>query len=188
MDETNAAPTQSNPNEIEYSFRGQRSGEQVLMVARYHAWLLMPVAFVWLVIIAILVGLIMYFGLSRVTSIAIFVSAILGGGYTFYQWFLWNASNTIITDQRVIRIEQQSMFNRQIAEAEIDRIQEISTSIKGPIRTMFNFGTVRIQTASSEGKVDLVDVTNPYDIQQAIVSVQRRLSERPAPPVRRQIS
>lgn len=166
-------------SEIEYDFRGRRPNEQVMLVARYHAWLLMPIVWLWLILLAILTVLIIYFGLSRVTSIAIFVAAIVGGGYSLYQWFLWNASNTIITNQRVVRIEQQSLFNRQIAEAEIDRIQEISTSIKGPIRTMLNFGTVRIQTASSEGKVDLVDVTSPYDIQQAIVNVQRQVTDRP---------
>lgn len=171
-----------NVDETEYNFRGRRSDEQVIMVARYHAWLLMPIVYWWLVLIALLGGIIWYFGASRVTSIAIAVITVVGGLHTLYQWFLWNNGTYIITNQRVIRIEQVSLFSRQISEAELDRIQEISTEIRGPIHTLFNFGTVRIQTASSTGKVDLEDVANPYDIQQEIVRVQRQLMEKGARP------
>lgn len=170
-----------------FDFRGRRSDETVILVARFHAWLLMPIVYMWLFLFLGLGLTLKYFGASGITSIAIAVVALIGGLYSFYQWFIWNNGTYIITNQRVIRIEQLSLFNRQISEAELDRIQEISTEIKGPIHTMFNFGTVRIQTASSTGKVDLVDVTNPYDIQQEIVRVQRQLVEgdkKPAAAVR----
>lgn len=165
----------------EYDFRGRRSNETVILVARFHAWLLMPIVYIWIFLLAVLGLCLWQFGASGVTSYAIGGIAVGGGLYTFYQWFIWNNGTYIITNQRVIRIEQVSLFNRQISEAELDRIQEISTEIKGPIHTLFNFGTVKIQTASSTGKVDLVDVTNPYDIQQEIVRVQRQLTDKEQP-------
>ena len=170
-----------------YDFRGRRSNETVIMVARFHAWLLMPVVYAWIILFIVLGLALKYFGASGVTSIAIAAVALIGGRYSFYHWFIWNNGTYIVTNQRVIRIEQLSLFNREISEAELDRIQEISTEIKGPIHTLFNFGTVKIQTASSTGKVDLVDVTNPYDIQQEIVRVQRQMGEKdkqPAPNIR----
>jgi|GEM_PF-1122954 len=173
----------SSETSVEYDFRGRRPDERVVMVARYHAWLLMPIVAIWLIMLLLLWGLFWIFGASAVTSIAIAVIVVVGLLYTFYQWFLWNNGTSIITTQRVIRIEQQSLFSRQIAEAELDRIQEISTEIRGPIHTLFNFGTVRIKTATNSGKVDLMDVTNPYDIQQEIVRVQRQLvTQRPTNP------
>ena len=39
---------------------------------------------------------------------------------------------------------------------------------------MLNFGTVRIKTASDDSKLDLGDVTDPYDVQQAIVQIQKQ--------------
>lgn len=161
----------------EYSFRGKRSNEQVLLVVKQHPWVLMPIVWVWLVLITIIALLVWKFGLSTISSYAIF--GVLGFGllYSLYQWFIWNNSDYIITNQRVIKIDQNGLFNREISEAEIERIQEISTEIKGPIRTIFNFGRVKIQTASSYGRVDLEDVVDPYDIQQEIVRVQRSVSE-----------
>jgi membrane protein YdbS with pleckstrin-like domain len=169
--------TQTKSMTEKYTFRGKRSDEQVLMVVRQHPWVLMPIFWVWLGLIAIIVLSIWQFGLSTISSYVIFSALGFGLLYSLYQWFVWNNSNYIITSQRVIKIDQNGLFNREISEAEIGRIQEISTEIKGPIRTLFNFGRVKIQTASSYGRVDLEDVADPYDIQQEIVRVKRSLKE-----------
>lgn len=165
--------------QVDYNFRGRRSDEEVLLVVKSHPWLLMPIVWWWLFVIGVVVGLVWKFGFSTITSYAIFILAGAALLYSFYLWFVWNNSDYILTSQRVIKIEQNSLFSREISEAELDRIQEISTEIKGPIRTLFNFGRVKIQTASSSGRVDLEDVTDPYDIQQQIVRVQRQDHDRP---------
>ncbi|MBI4948165.1 PH domain-containing protein [Candidatus Berkelbacteria bacterium] len=157
----------------DFDFRGRRENEKVVVVVKYHAWLLMPIVYIWLIAFALMAGSFYLFGASKVTSIAITVLVVSCVLNTVYRWFIWNAGNYIITNQRVIRIEQLSLFNREISEAEIDRIQEISTEIRGPIHTLFGFGTVKIQTASNTGKVDLEDITKPYDIQQIIAGIQK---------------
>ena len=157
-----------------YTFRGQRADETVTLVTKQHIWLLMPIVLVWLIIVAVVGATLLIFGASRVTSILLVVLTVIGLAYSFYFWFTWNNSDYIVTSQRVIKIDQGSLFNRMISEAEIHRIQEISTEIKGPVRTLLNFGVVRIKTASDDSKLDLDDVTNPYDVQQAIVQIQKQ--------------
>jgi membrane protein YdbS with pleckstrin-like domain len=161
---------------ISYDFRGRRANENVAMVVSYHAWLLMPIVYAWLVLVAIISGLMLFFGASQVTSYAIVIAIIVGVTLSFYRWFLWNNSKYIVTNQRIIRLNQLGMFNREISEAEIDRIQEISTDIKGPIHTLLNFGTIRIKTASDESRVDLVNVVDPYDIQQEVARIRQEIT------------
>ncbi|MEX1123884.1 MAG: PH domain-containing protein [Patescibacteria group bacterium] len=173
--------------EDEYSFRGKRSNESVLLVVRCHPWILMPIVWFWLIVAGLVVASLYFFGASQITTYVILGVLILGGMYSFYIWFLWNNGTYVMTNQRVIRIDQLGIFRRQISEAEIDRIQEISTEIDGPIRTMLNFGDVKIQTASREGRVVLEDVVDPYDIQQQIVRVQREMAESTTAPKRPQI-
>lgn len=160
-----------------YSFRGQRSDEAVALVTKQHIWLLMPILLVWLVIITVVGVALLGFGASKVTSIVIISTIIIGALYSFYFWFMWNGCDYIVTNQRVIKIDQVSLFGRVISEAEIHRIQEISTEIKGPVRTMLNFGTVNIKTASDNSQISLEDVTDPYDVQQAIVQIQKQAFE-----------
>jgi len=167
-----------------YVFRGQRADEEVVLVTKQHIWLLLPVLMIWIVIVALLIASIAWLGASKYSSVIIVILALSGLGYSFYFWFTWNNSDYIVTSQRVIKIDQVSLFNRMISEAEIDRIQEISTEIKGPIRTMLNFGTVRMKTASDDSKLDLDDVTDPYGVQQTIVQIQKQPT---AAPPRRQV-
>lgn len=163
----------------DYTFRGKRSNENVLLVVRCHPWVLMPIIWFWLIMLGAVGASLYWFGASGITSYVVFAALAIGGLYSFYIWFLWNNGVYVVTNQRVIRIEQLGLFSRQISEAEIDKIQEISTEIKGPIHTMLNFGDVWLQTASREGKVTLEDVIDPYDIQQQIVRVQRESAETP---------
>lgn len=165
------------PNNDDYDFRGKRSNEDVLLIVKCHPWVLMPIVWMWLLLIAIILLFVWKLGFSTISSYVIFILLAAGILYGLYQWFLWNNGIYIVTNQRVIKIEQMSLFNREISEAEIDRIQEIATEVKGPIRTLLNFGKVKIQTASSSGRVDLEDVIDPYDIQQQIVRVQRQITD-----------
>ena len=160
-----------------YTFRGQRSDETVALVANQHVWLLLPIALVWLFELIVVGGVLWIFGASRITSIVIVAALIIGALYSFYFWFTWNNSNYIVTNQRVMKIDQLNLFSRTISEAEVHRIQEISTEVKGPIRTMLNFGTVRIKTASDDSRLDLEDVPDPYDVQQAIVQIQKQAQQ-----------
>lgn len=160
--------------DVKYTFQGQRSGEQVVVLVNQHTWVLLPIAITWLILLAVIGATLWYAGASKITSVVIGAAAIFGIFYSLYQWYLWANSNYIVTNQRVIKIDQNHLFSRLISEAEIDRIQEISTDISGPIHTMLNFGTIKIQTASTTGMMDLEDVPDPYNMQQEIVRIQRQ--------------
>lgn len=62
--------------------------------------------------------------------------------WTHYYLDLW-----IITDRRIIAIEQINFFNRNVAIFRLERMQDIEFSTKGLLQTFFNFGTLSAQTA-----------------------------------------
>lgn len=161
--------------ELEYSFRGQRPNETILLVAKQHIWSFSTAVCLWTVIILLGLLAIKFFGASAVSSLVIATGVLIGLIITIRHWFLWTNGVYLVTNQRVIKTDQLGFFKRLISEAELDRIQEITTEIGGPIRTMLNFGTVHIQTASRSGKIDLENVPSPYDIQQTIVRARQTL-------------
>ncbi len=64
--------------------------------------------------------------------------------WTHYFLDLW-----IITDRRIIVIEQLSFFNRKVSNFRLERMQDIKVTISGIIPTLLNYGTIRAQTASA---------------------------------------
>lgn len=66
--------------------------------------------------------------------------------WTHYYLDLW-----IITDRRIILIDQVHFFNRKVSIFRLERLQDISFSINGIIPTFLNFGTLKAQTAGTVG-------------------------------------
>jgi hypothetical protein len=64
--------------------------------------------------------------------------------WTHYYLDLW-----IITDRRIIVIDQIHFFNRKVSSFRLERLQDIKVRISGIIPTLFNYGTIRAQTASA---------------------------------------
>jgi Bacterial PH domain len=68
----------------------------------------------------------------------------------FTVWTKYYLGIWVITDRRIIVVNQESFFRRSVAIFRLERMQDIEFSIKGLIQTFFNFGTINAQTASAE--------------------------------------
>jgi len=68
-------------------------------------------------------------------------------GILFARWVTYYLDVWIVTTKRIIDIEQHGLFNREISEFLIARVQDVTIEIPGFISTMLNFGNITIQTA-----------------------------------------
>ncbi len=75
----------------------------------------------------------------------------------------------IITDRRVIVVEQLRFFSRNVSSFRLERLQDIEFNISGIIPTLMDFGTVKIQTASAfEDNFITKGLPNPRELQSLI--------------------
>ena len=77
----------------------------------------------------------------------------------------------IITNKRIIDIEQQGFFRRQVSSFPLDRIQDVTYSINGLIAMWLNFGNIRIQTASISDDLIMRQVPFPQEVKEKVVQV-----------------
>lgn len=77
---------------------------------------------------------------------AVYLMAVLLGMLIF--WVKYYLDAWILTDQRIITIDQHGLFDRRISEIAMERIQDVTIEIPGLIATFLGYGTIRIQTAS----------------------------------------
>ena len=77
--------------------------------------------------------------------------------FLFLMWMDYYLDMWIITNSRIIDVEQKGLFNRHIAEIPLQHVQDVTIEVKGVIETFLKFGTIRIQTAGErEFKIDYV--------------------------------
>jgi len=92
--------------------------------------------------------------------------------YFFFIWIDYYLDVWIITNKRIIDIEQQGLFKREISEFKLYRIQDVTVSINGMIPTFLNFGNVHIQTAGETEKFIFKQVPDPYKAKDIILKLQ----------------
>jgi hypothetical protein len=84
--------------------------------------------------------------------------------WTHYFLDLW-----VITDRRIIVIDQVHFFNRKVSNFRLERLQDIKVTIRGIIPTLLNFGTIRAQTASAaESNFTSTGLPAPRELQSLI--------------------
>lgn len=74
----------------------------------------------------------------------------------------------IITNERVIDVEQHGLFRRETSEFGIDKVQDITVEVPHMIATFLKYGNLRIQTAG-EKSFTIKDVPNIYEIKKVIM-------------------
>lgn len=94
--------------------------------------------------------------------------------YGFLIWVDYYFDIWIITSERVINIEQKGMFTREVSELRYAKIEDITTEVKGFLPTIINYGDVRIQTAAEEAEFTFRTVSDPYEIKNIIMGLQKK--------------
>mgnify|MGYP001613430189 FL=1 len=82
--------------------------------------------------------------------------------YLFIWWSDYYLDIWIITNRRLIDIEQRGLFNRHISEMNVENIQNVTLQIEGLIPTLLKFGNLLVETAG-EGQFKIKDAPNLYE-------------------------
>ena len=151
-----------------FTFRGQRPDEAVKNVIRRH-----PIVFFWPLLqatlaLAVVVVVLIYFDFGGVFYVVGGLAALFIFAVIFKIYFIYTNSFCLITNQRVINVDQRGFFDRRITETEFANIQDVTNITKGMIGTSLNFGEIVIQTAGKENKLSIKFIPDPYQVQQQI--------------------
>lgn len=80
----------------------------------------------------------------------------------------------VITDRRVVNVEQKGLFLRQVSELRYQKIQDVTTEVEGFFPTLLDFGEVFVQTAGEKARFLFHNIPRPYEIKALIMDLQRR--------------
>lgn len=95
--------------------------------------------------------------------------------YGFLIWIDYYFDVWVITDQRIINIEQKGLFKRVTSELELSRVQDVTTDISGFIPTLLDFGDVLVQTAGEQDHFVFRQIACPNDCKNEIMHLAKHL-------------
>jgi len=84
------------------------------------------------------------------------------GFFLLSSWLMYYLDVTIITNKRIIDIEQVNIIKREVSSATFDFIQDVRAERAGFWQRIIDFGTITIQTAGKEPNFVIHNVPFPF--------------------------
>lgn len=159
-------------------------GEEIILTVRRH-WFNLAVTgmvdiFIGAIVAVIVIALPFfitdtnYFEVEKVLPIGFFVLGFVGLLLWMHFFYVWSdqwLDAWIITNKRIIDIEQKGFFNREVSSFQIEKIQDITYTVAGIIPMWLHFGNVRVQTASITNDLIMRKIPFPADIKEHLMKV-----------------
>lgn len=87
---------------------------------------------------------------------------------TFFKWYY---SVNIITDERIIDVDFSNILYHKFSEAQLERIEDVSHKPTGIFSSIFDYGTVYIQTAGTKPEFEFDSIPRPRDVQDTLLDL-----------------
>ncbi|MBT9169086.1 MAG: hypothetical protein DDT19_02438 [Syntrophomonadaceae bacterium] len=86
----------------------------------------------------------------------------------FVMWTNYYLDVLLVTNKRIIDIEQIGLFARDTVEIRLENIQDIKTEVVGLLPSLLKMGNLHIQTAGQAKEVVIKNIPDPYNVQEII--------------------
>jgi len=158
----------------------QKPYEKIIFILRRHPLTFVPTLFLFLVLST--VPVIVYFLIDNLFqtllhSPIIYPVTILAGSVYYLSMYLFFYAHFIdyyldmwvVTNDRIVDIEQHGLFHRVITELDLFRIQDVTADVLGIFPTLFRYGNVTVKTASSTSSIIFKNISNPNHIRERLI-------------------
>jgi uncharacterized membrane protein YdbT with pleckstrin-like domain len=90
----------------------------------------------------------------------------LFGAFLDYYLDFW-----VVTNDRLLNIEQEGTFSRTVSELDLYKIQDATSEVKGILPSLFGYGDIHIQTAGETQRFELKQIPNPHGVRKMIMDM-----------------
>jgi hypothetical protein len=164
--------------QAEKQFPGQHEGEEVQLLFRQHPLVMRKPLILGLVIIML--------GVLPLDFPQVYASDALSGFFLkvalitpllvfagwFYRWIGWYYTVYIVTDRRILAVQQKGLFFRKVDEWQLDGIQNLNYEIPGFQAVLFGYGDIVARTYI--GDLIMKTIHNPAEIHEQLVEAVKR--------------
>lgn len=160
----------------------KKPDEKVIFYLRRHA--IVFIGGMLLIALMAIIPLGAFFGVMRYYP-ELFQRELLGpaiilAASAYYLWvWLFFFSNFVdyyldawvVTNDRVLNIEQEGLFHRTVSELDLLNIQDITSEIHGVLPFIFGYGNVQIQTAAEQGRFVFEQIPKPEEVRKRLLTL-----------------
>ena len=150
-----------------------KENEEVLQVfGSYGLFLILPISLGIFLTLAPWFYFVRLYDFGPVGLGAFVLSQTIGLSIIIRKIYIWRMNLLVITNYRIVDINQKSIFNRVISEVGYDILQNITYEVKGVVATFLNYGNLIFETIGSDTAYVFRRVKNPARIQNLVIEAK----------------
>lgn len=173
-------------NPTDCRFEGQDKDEKILLLLRAHPitnipWIVMATVIFFLPFFLPLVSkilLLIGFNLNiipdTILTAFLIINYLLVLVITFEGFLYWYFNVCLVTDQKVVDFDFESVLYKGVDLAPLSKIEEADSSVAGIIGTIFNFGMVSVQTAGENVAIKMKNIPRPSTVADFIIDLSKK--------------
>lgn len=105
---------------------------------------------------------VLWFVIALGAALILFVVLILSS-------FVYNQSRFTLTNKKIVQITQKSIYERKISHLSLANIEDVTSNQRGILANMFNFGTIKVETAGEQANFIFVLCPDPHRVARIIL-------------------
>lgn len=160
----------------------QKNDEQIEILLRRHWISYLPmsltlimvniITFVIYYMISVYYGSVLDGDVGRAIVYLVLSVLLLSGWLQFYNQFIdYYLDLWVITNSRIVNVEQAGLFGRTISELDLYKVQDVTSEVKGFWRSMFQYGFVYVQTAGETERFVFENIPNAHEVRKQILDL-----------------
>jgi len=163
-------------------------GENVLTVVRRSLIGLVGTYLVAVAAVAALLGVIIAIspgafensggGASGSLLVIIILSILLLALFLFTATYVYLQSRLLVTDRSLVQIMQKTLFSRKVSRLSMSNVEDVNEEQRGFIASLFNYGTLTVQTAGTEDNFIFTLCPNPAQLADRIIEARQMYAKR----------
>jgi uncharacterized membrane protein YdbT with pleckstrin-like domain len=113
-------------------------------------------------------------GAGSVVVLFGFISIVLGIVFLLLATRIYQGNQLIVTNINVTQVLQIGLFNRKVSELSMGNVEDVTAQQHGIFSTIFNYGTLRIETAGEQNNFVFVYCPNPNAYAKTILDAREQ--------------
>jgi hypothetical protein len=96
---------------------------------------------------------------------------LFGSLFAFQMFIEYWLDVFILTDRRLLDIDQHGLFGRTVSELRLYRTQDVTAQVKGMLHSLLDYGDVFVQTAGEIERFKFEDISHPNHVAKLILEM-----------------
>lgn len=163
-------------------------GERIVCVLKRHPIGILIVYFGAFIAVALAAALLYFvmpalrdsYGSSQATTMVLLGGGILLAGLllmllitTIVYW----QNEWVVTTDSITQISQNGLFGRQVSQFSLENLEDVTVAQDGILPHMFNYGTLKVETAGERSKFIFLYCPNPNQCAREILDTHEKFLE-----------